>query len=133
MTEKQYENLMYALCTIIALGKEKPSPIPGIKYDDVLQMEERKFHEEVKVIYQNLTGSPLNREITHVDLMQKAVREAEEQRKAELAKQAEREEEEKTKQAEQAELERIKNEELAKREAFRVTDTDFLREGATHE
>jgi uncharacterized membrane protein YqiK len=128
MTEKQYENLMYALSTLIALEKKKhiPQAIPGIKYDVIKQQEKERLKNEAEEIYKYLTGSPSNREVKHTDFMKEAVREVEEQRKAALARQAAFEEEEKAKQAEQAELERRKNEELAKREANRVTDTDYL-------
>jgi hypothetical protein len=61
MTEKQYEDLMYALCTIIALGKEKPTPVPHINYEDVLKSEENKLKNEAKEIYKALTGNSINR------------------------------------------------------------------------
>jgi hypothetical protein len=131
MTEKQYEDLMYALCTIIALGKEKPEPVPCISYEDVLKAEENRLKNEVKEIYKALTGSPSNREVTHKNNMQETVREIEESMKAEREKKAAFEEEEKAKQAEQAELERIKNEEQERRGAnHRVVCIDHLREGA---
>jgi hypothetical protein len=61
MTEKQHEDLMYALSTIIALGKEKPAPVPCISYEDVLKAEEDKLKNEVKEIYKALTGNSINR------------------------------------------------------------------------
>jgi hypothetical protein len=61
MTEMQYEDLMYALSTIIALGKEKPEPVPYISYEDVLKAEENRLENEVKEIYKALTGSSINR------------------------------------------------------------------------
>jgi hypothetical protein len=61
MTEKQYENLMYALSTIIALGKEKPEPVPHISYEDVLKAEENRLKDVAKEIYKALTGNSINR------------------------------------------------------------------------
>jgi lysyl-tRNA synthetase class I len=133
MTEKQYENLMYALSTIIALGKyqNKPCPSPGISYDQVINIFNVQVEAEAEEVYKNLTGSPSNREVTHKNNMQEVVRKVEESMKAEREKKAAFEEEEKAKQAEQAELERIKNKEQERRGAnHRVVCIDHLREGA---
>jgi uncharacterized membrane protein YqiK len=135
MTEKQYENLMYALSTIIALGKyqNRPCPSPGISYSQVENIFNVQLEAGAEEVYKNLTGSPSNREVIYKNNTQEAVREVEESMKAELEKQAALEEEEKAKQAEQAEFEKIKNKELAKREANRVVSIDYLAKGKTHE
>jgi hypothetical protein len=65
MTEKQYEDLMYALSTIIALGKEKPAPVPYINYEDVLKAEENKLKNDAERIYKALTGNSINRQAKH--------------------------------------------------------------------
>ena len=63
MTEEQYEKLMYALSTIIALEKEKnpTMPVPGISYNEVEQQAKKRLETAAKEVYQNLTGSPSNR------------------------------------------------------------------------
>jgi hypothetical protein len=63
MTEKQYEDLMYALCTLIALEKSlnKPQPVLGIPYNVVVQQEQKKLKDDTDELYKDLTGSTSNR------------------------------------------------------------------------
>ena len=63
MTKEQYENLMYALSTIIALSNIRtPVPcVPGIPYQEVEKSAKERLEKEVKEVYRNLTGSPSNR------------------------------------------------------------------------
>ena len=63
MTKEQYENLMYALSTIIALSNIRtPTPFaPGIPYQEVEQQAKERLEKEAEEVYQSLTGSPSKR------------------------------------------------------------------------
>jgi len=133
--DRQYENIMFALSTLIALAKRQnpPPPVLGISYNEIEQQAERRLESEAEKIFQNLTGNESSREKDKTDFLQEAAREVEEQRKNKDAERARFEEEER------ARREKIKNEELAKKQAaeersrnMRVTDTDFLN-GDRHE
>jgi hypothetical protein len=129
MTDKHYENLMYAISTLIAFekNKSKPRPIAGIPYDEVLQNEEIRLQNETEEIYQNLTGSPSNREIKKGKTVEDIACEVNEKRDAEIAERARREELEREEKARLEELK--KNEELARIQKLKdlsVTVTDNL-------
>ena len=72
MTEKQYANLMYALSTIIAMGQEKPMPVPGIDYNDVVKMHETNFNKDVKKVFKYLMGNPGNTDFIMQEMAKKA-------------------------------------------------------------
>jgi hypothetical protein len=133
MTEKQYEDLMYALCTIIGLLKsEILTPYPGVDYKSAQRMNKSKLEGWAEEVYKDITGNLPNREVMH-----EILRKENEEEKAEVQEmlneirekeeeQEKKEKEEEARQAEQqAELERIKNEELAKHEKSRVIQTGF--------
>jgi hypothetical protein len=141
MTEKQYEDLMFALSTIIGLLKsEILTPYPGVDHKTAIRMDRARLERWAEEAYKDITGNTPSREVMH-----EILRREDEEGKAELqemlnevrekeeAQEKNKKEEEEAEQAKQAELERIKNEELEKREAFRVTDTDYLNEGDTNE
>ena len=67
MTKEQYENLMYALSTIIALSNIRtPTPYaPGIPYQEVEQQAKKRLKTEAEEVYRNLTGSPSSRGKQH--------------------------------------------------------------------
>ena len=64
MTEKQYENLMRALCTIIALQKRQwpmHQAISGTNAGELAKIGKAKLEMETEEVYQDLISSPLNR------------------------------------------------------------------------
>lgn len=112
MTEKQYENMMYALSKIIVLLEMNnvPKPSPGIPYNEIVQQAKARLENEAEKVYRDLTGVPSNREITHIEFSSSEyVNSLDEKSKAER-KRAELEEEEK------ARLKKAEEEELARKE-----------------
>jgi len=121
MTEKQYENMMYALSKIIVLLEMNnvPKPSPGIPYNEIVQQAKARLENETEKVYRDITGVPSNREIIHIEnSSSQFAKELEEKEKA-AAKRAELEEKEKArvKKAEEEELAR-KEEEAAQRAAL---------------
>jgi hypothetical protein len=59
MTEKQYNDLMFGISTIITLLKKPPQPMPGLKYTEVIQMANDQLENNAREVFQKLTGNPL--------------------------------------------------------------------------
>jgi len=112
MTEKQYENLMYALSKIIVLLERNniPQPVHGIPYNEVERQAKELVEKQTHEVYKNITGDLPKREIAHtVNSSSQYAKELDEQSKAD-AKRAELEEKEK------ARLKKLEDEELARKE-----------------
>ena len=64
MTEEQYENLMYALSTLIGIAKwqAKPQTMPGMDAKTYQSIFETQIKDQADIVYKNLMDSLPKRE-----------------------------------------------------------------------